>query len=87
MSISAHPRGKAKAHLTGASLFLASLGAACLLCALLAAVTGPARRAVGRFVSSASFSLGITGLFSGEMIRECQRFELRKLVAELVGRS
>jgi RsiW-degrading membrane proteinase PrsW (M82 family) len=73
--------------ITGGYLLLASLGAACLLFAIVAAVAGEPRSVVARL-----FLLGITltvvmGIFSPEVIREYQQFEFRKLAAEIFRRS
>jgi hypothetical protein len=81
------PRGKAKGILTGAYLFLASLGAACLLVALLAAITGHSRSVVGPLCVVGVALTVIMGLFSQQIIREYQQFEFRKLAAELFRRS
>ena len=81
------PRGKAKGLLTGAYLFLASLGAACLLIALLAAVTGESRSMIGPLCVLGIVLTVIMGIFSPQIIREYQQFEFRKLAAELFRRS
>jgi MFS family permease len=81
------PRGKARGIVTGGYLLLASLGAACLLFGLIAAIAGEPRS-----VRAPLFLLGITltavmGIFSPEVIREYQNFEFRKLAAEIFRRS
>jgi hypothetical protein len=81
------PRGKARGLITGGYLLLASLGAACLLFGIIAAVAGEPRSVVAPL-----FLLGITltlvmGIFSPEVIREYQQYEFRKLAAEIFRRS
>jgi hypothetical protein len=81
------PRGKAKGLITGGYLLLASLGAACLLFGIVAAIAGEPR-----IVLAPLFLLGITltvvmGIFSPEVIREYQQFEFRKLAAEIFRRT
>jgi hypothetical protein len=81
------PRGKAKGVLTGAYMFLASVGAACLLFALIGAITGIPRTSVALFLLPGIVLTVIMGIFSGETIREYQRFELRKLAAGIFRSS
>lgn len=81
------PRGKAKGLITGAYMLLASLGAACLFFALAGAVLG-----IPIGVLSPLFVLGIAlavvmGIFTPEVIREYQGFEVRKLAAEIFRRT
>jgi hypothetical protein len=81
------PLGKGKGIITGAYLFLACLGAASLVFALLAALAGEPRAVyVPLFVPGIALTV-IMGLFSPEIIREYQKFELRKLDAELFRRG
>jgi cytochrome c oxidase subunit IV len=80
-------RGKAKGLLTGAYMLLASLGAACLLVAVLAAVAGEPRGVIVRLLLPGIVLTVIMGIFSPEVIREYQQFEFRKLAAEIFRRS
>jgi hypothetical protein len=81
------PRGKAKGLITGAYLLLASLGAACLLCAAFAAIAGePSRVVVPLLVPGVALTV-VMGIFSPAAIREYQQFEFRKLAAEIFRRS
>ena len=81
------PRGKAKGLITGAYLLLAAPGAACLLFAVVALVTGaPASMVIPLFVPGIALAV-IMGIFSPEVIREYQHFEFRKLAAEIFRRS
>jgi hypothetical protein len=81
------PRGKAKGLLTGAYMLLASLGAACLLFALVAGVTGePSSVVIPLLVPGIALTV-IMGIFSPAIIREYQQFEFRKLAAEIFRRS
>jgi len=81
------PRGKAKGLLTGAYLLLASLGAACLLFALIAGIAGEPRSVVIPLLVPGITLTTIMGLFSSAVIREYQQFEFRKLAAEIFRRS
>jgi hypothetical protein len=81
------PRGKAKGLITGAFLLLASLGAACLLFAAIAAVAGEPRSVIGPLALLGIVLTVIMGIFSPEVIREYQQFEFRKLAAEIFRRS
>jgi hypothetical protein len=81
------PRGRAKGLITGAYLLLAALGAAFLLFAAAGLVVGvPARLVIPMFVPGIVLA-AIMGLFSPQVIREYQRFEFRKLAAEIFRRS
>lgn len=81
------PRGKARGLITGAYLLLAALGCSCLLFAFAGLITGaPFGMVVPLFVPGIALAV-IMGLFSPEIIREYQRFEFRKLAAELFRRS
>jgi peptidoglycan/LPS O-acetylase OafA/YrhL len=81
------PRGKAKGFFTGAYMLLASLGAACLVIALIAAAAGePVKVLIPLLVPGITLTV-IMGIFSPEIIREYQRFEVRKLAAELFRRG
>jgi hypothetical protein len=81
------PRGKAKGLLTGAYLFMASLGAACLLCAAIAAIAGEPRAVVTPLLVPGIALTVIMGIFSPAVIREYQQFEFRKLAAEIFRRG
>src|ERR1700731_3587626 len=81
------PRGKAKGALTGAYLFLASLGAACLVCAAIAAIAGESRDVVTAALLPGIVLTAIMGIFSPAVIREYQQFEFRKLAAEIFRRG
>jgi hypothetical protein len=81
------PRGRAKGLLTGAYLLLASIGGACLLFALVAAIAGESRGVVSTLLLPGVVLTVIMGIFSPEVIREYQRFEFRKLAAEIFRRS
>jgi hypothetical protein len=81
------PRGKAKGLITGAYMLLASLGAACLLCAVFAAILGEPGRVVVPLLLPGVLLTGIMGIFSPAVIREYQQFEFRKLAAEIFRRS
>jgi hypothetical protein len=81
------PRGKAKGLITGAYMLLASIGAACLLCSIWAAIAGEPREVfVALFVPGVALSV-VMGVFSPAIIREYQQFEFRKLSAEIFRRS
>ncbi|MGD0891908.1 MAG: hypothetical protein ABR923_10270 [Terracidiphilus sp.] len=81
------PRGKARGFFTGAYMLLASLGAACLVFALIGVIAGePLRVLIPLLVPGITLTV-IMGIFSPEIIREYQRFEVRKLAAELFRRS
>jgi len=81
------PRGKARGLITGAYMLLASLGAACLLFAIAAAVAGEARSVfVALFVPGVALTV-VMGVFTPEIIRQYQKFEFRKLAAEIFRRS
>ena len=81
------PRGKAKGLITGAYMLLASLGAACLLCAAFAALAGEPSRVILPLLLPGVLLTVIMGIFSPAVIREYQQFEFRKLGAEIFGRS
>jgi drug/metabolite transporter (DMT)-like permease len=81
------PRGKAKGLLTGAYMLLASLGAACLLIAVIAAIGGEPSRVVIPLLLPGIVLTVIMGMFSPAVIREYQDFEFRKLAAEIFRRS
>jgi hypothetical protein len=81
------PRGKAKGLLTGAYMFLAALGVACLLFAAAASLTGAPREQTGPLWVLGIVLTVIMGIFSPATIREFQQFEFRKLAAELFRRS
>jgi hypothetical protein len=81
------PRGKAKGLLTGAYLFLASLGAACLVCAAIAAIAGEPRAVVTAALLPGIVLTVIMGIFSPAVIRAYQQFEFRKLAAEIFRRG
>jgi hypothetical protein len=77
------PRGKAKGLITGAYPLLASLGAACLLCAAFAAIGGEPSRVILPLLLAGVLLTVIMGIFSPAVIREYQQFEFRKLAAEI----
>jgi hypothetical protein len=81
------PRGRAKGLLTGAYMLLASLGAACLLVAILAAISGEPGRVIVPLLVPGIVLTVIMGMFSPVIIREYQQFEFRKLAAEIFRRS
>jgi hypothetical protein len=81
------PRGKAKGLLTGAFMLLASLGAACLFFAFAGIITGASRSMVSPLLVLGSVLTVVMGIFTPEAIREYQRFEARKLAAEIFRRS
>jgi len=81
------PRGKAKGLLTGAYLLLASMGAACLLCALIAALAGESRNVIVPLLLPGIVLTVVMGIFSPAVIKEYQQFECRKLAAEIFRRS
>src|ERR1700677_3319354 len=81
------PRGKAKGLITGAYMLLASLGAACLLCAAFAAIGGQPSRVILPLLLPGVLLTVIMGLFSPAVTREYQQFEFRKLPAEIFRRS
>jgi hypothetical protein len=81
------PRGMAKGLITGAYLFLAALGGACLLFAVAGLIAGaPVDMVVPLFVPGVALAV-IMGIFSPEVIRQYQHFEFRKLAAEIFRRS
>jgi len=81
------PRGKAKGLLTGAYLLLASVGAACLLFALIAAIASePGSEWIPLLVPGIALTV-VMGIFSPAVIKEYQQFEFRKLAAEIFRRS
>ena len=81
------PRGKAKGLITGAFMLLASLGAACLLCTGIAAIAGEPSSVIVPLLLPGITLTVIMGIFSGEVIREYQQVEFRKLAAEIFRRS
>lgn len=81
------PRGKAKGLLTGAYMLLASLGAACLLIAVFAALAGEPSGVVVPLLLPGIVLMVIMGIFSPAVIKEYQQFEFRKLAAEIFRRS
>jgi drug/metabolite transporter (DMT)-like permease len=81
------PRGRGKALLTGAYMLLASLGAACLLIAIVAAIAGEPSRVVIPLLLPGIVLTVIMGIFSPAVIKEYQDFEFRKLAAEIFRRS
>jgi hypothetical protein len=81
------PRGKAKGLITGAYMFLAALGGACLLFAFAGLIAGaPAASVVPLLVPGITLSV-IMGIFTPEIVRQYQQFEFRKLAAELFRRG
>lgn len=81
------PRGRAKGLITGGYLLLAAVGAAFLLFAVAGLIVGaPTRVVVVMFVPGIALAV-IMGIFSPQVIREYQRFEFRKLAAEIFRRS
>jgi len=81
------PRGKAKGLLTGAYMLLASLGAACLLVAAVAAIAGQPLGVIVPLLVPGIVLTVIMGIFSPAVIKEYQQFEFRKLAAEIFRRS
>jgi hypothetical protein len=81
------PRGKAKGLLTGAYLLLASMGAASLLCALIATLVGESRNVIIPLLLPGIVLTVVMGIFSSAVIKEYQQFEFRKLAAEIFRRS
>jgi len=81
------PRGKAKGLLTGAYMLLASIGAACLLFALIAFFAGESSDVVIPLLVPGIVLTAVMGIFSPQIIREYQQFEFRKLAAEIFRRS
>ena len=81
------PRGRAKGLLNGAYMLLASLGAACLLIAAIAAIGGEPSRVVIPLLVPGIVLTVIMGIFSPAVIKEYQDFEFRKLAAEIFRRS
>jgi drug/metabolite transporter (DMT)-like permease len=81
------PRGRAKGLLTGAYMLLASLGATCLLIAIVAAIAGEPSRVVIPLLVPGIVLTVIMGIFSPAVIKEYQDFEFRKLAAEIFRRS
>jgi hypothetical protein len=81
------PRGKAKGLITGAYMLLASLGAACLFCAAIAAITGEPGSVIVPLLLPGIVLTVIMGIFSPTVIREYQQFEFRKLAAEIFRRT
>ena len=81
------PRGKAKGLLTGAYMLLASIGGACLLFAVAAALQGASREQTGPMLLLGIVLTVIIGIFTPATIREYQQFEFRKLAAEIFRRS
>lgn len=81
------PRGKAKGLITGAYMLLAALGAACLLFGFIGLFAGEPRSTVlPLFIPGIALTV-IMGIFSPGIIREYQRFEFRKVAAEIFRRS
>jgi drug/metabolite transporter (DMT)-like permease len=80
------PRGRAKGLFTGAYMLLASLGAACLLCAAFTAVGGEPRRMIVPLLLPGVVLTVIMGIFSSAAIHQYQQFEFRKLAAEIFRR-
>ena len=82
------PLGKAKGLLTGAFMLLTSLGVACLFLALAGAITGVPRNMLSPMLVLGIALTVVMGMFTPEAIRrEYQRFEVRKLAAEIFRRS
>jgi len=81
------PRGKAKGLITGAYLLFASLGLACLLFAVIAAILGAHLIAITPLLLPGIVLTVIMGLFAPEVVREYQHFEIRKLAAEILRRT
>jgi hypothetical protein len=81
------PRGMAKGLLTGAYMFMASLGAAFLCIAFAGALSGVPLTTVAPLLVPGIALTVIMGMFTPETIREYQLFEFRKLAAEIFRRS
>jgi predicted membrane channel-forming protein YqfA (hemolysin III family) len=80
------PRGKAKGLMTGTYLRLASLGIACLLFACIAAILGAHLTAITPLLLPGIVLTVIMGIFTPEVMRQYQHFEIRKLAAEIFRR-
>ncbi len=80
------PRGKARGMLTGAFMLLASLGGACLLFAVAGVVNGMPVSAIAPLLLLGVVLTTIMGIFTPEVIREYQGYEVRKLAAEIFRR-
>ena len=81
------PRGRAKGLITGAYMLLASLGAACLLFAGIAAIAGEPGSVIIPWLLPGIVLTVIMGIFSPAVITAYQQFEFRKLAAEIFRRS
>lgn len=81
------PSGKARGLLTGAFMFMASLGAACLIFGAAAAISGATSEEITPMILVGIVLTVIMGIFSPASIREYQQFEGRKLAAEIFRRS
>ncbi len=81
------PRGKAKGLLTGMFMLLASLGIGCLGLALAGFVIGLPGTRLSLLLLLGTVLTVVMGIFTPEVIREYQRFETRKLEAEIFRRS
>ena len=81
------PRGKMKGLVTGAFILLASVGIACLFYALVGAVKGMPFSMLSPLLVLGVVLTAVMGIFTPEIIREYQRFEVRKLAAEIFRRS
>lgn len=81
------PRGKAKGLLTGAYTFLACVGVACLFYALIAWVLGESGDVIFCWLMPGIVLTVIMGIFTPEVIRGYQQFELRKLAAAIFRRT
>jgi hypothetical protein len=68
-------------------MLLASVGAACLLFALVATLAGEPRSVVVPLLVPGIALTAVMGIFSPAIIREYQQFEFRKLAAEIFRRS
>jgi hypothetical protein len=81
------PRGKAGGLITGAYLLFASLGLACLLSAIVAALAGAHLATITPVLLPGIVLTIIMGLFVPEVVRQYQHFEIRKLAAEIFRRT
>ena len=68
-------------------MLLASLGAACVLCAVAAAISGEPGTVIVPLLMPGIVLKVIMGIFSPAVIREYQQFEFRKLAAEIFRRG
>jgi hypothetical protein len=63
------------------------MGAASLLCALIATLVGESRNVIIPLLLPGIVLTVVMGIFSSAVIKEYQQFEFRKLAAEIFRRS